>query len=158
MEILSLSVPAGEIFIRGSLVFWFLFLIFRFVLRRDVGSLGIGDFLFVVIVADASQNAMTGDAKTVLDGALLISTLLFWNLVLDYLGYRFPLVRRFTEASSMMLVRNGEIQWRNLRREWITQDELMAKLREEGLENMAEVKEMRLETDGRISVIQRAKR
>lgn len=155
MEILSLSVPPGEIFIRGSLVFWFLFLIFRFVLRRDVGSLGIGDFLFVVIVADASQNAMTGDAKTVLDGALLISTLLFWNLVLDYLGYRFPLVRRFTESSSMMLVLNGEIQWRNLRREWITHEELMAKLREEGLESLTEVKEMRLETDGLISVIKR---
>ncbi|ABE48942.1 MULTISPECIES: DUF421 domain-containing protein [Methylobacillus] len=138
---------------RGSLVFWFLFIIFRFILRRDVGSLGIGDFLFVVIVADASQNAMSGDSETFLDGALLVMTLLGWNLLFDYLGYRFPLVRQFTESSSMMLVRNGEIQWKNLRREWITKEELMSKMREEGLEKLEQVKEMRLEPDGRISVI-----
>lgn len=138
---------------RGTLVFWLLFLIFRFVLRRDVGNLGIGDFLFVVIVADAAQNAMSGDAKTFLDGALLVMTLLIWNLLFDYLGYRFPLVRRFTESASMLLVRNGDIQWRNLRREWITKDELMSKMREEGLESLEQVKEMRLEPDGRISVI-----
>ncbi|MCB5191497.1 DUF421 domain-containing protein [Methylobacillus arboreus] len=153
MALFSFSVSPWEIILRGSLVFLLLFCIFRFVLRRDVGNLGIGDFLFVVIVADASQNAMSGDAKTFLDGALLVATLLGWNLLFDYLGYRFPIVRRFTESSSMMLVSNGEIQWRNLRREWITKEELMSKLREEGLEHMDEVKEMRLEPDGRISVI-----
>ncbi len=154
MELFTFSISPWEIILRGTLVFWLLFLIFRFVLRRDVGNLGIGDFLFVVIVADAAQNAMSGDAKTFLDGALLVMTLLIWNLLFDYLGYRFPLVRRFTESASMLLVRNGDIQWRNLRREWITKDELMSKMREEGLESLEQVKEMRLEPDGRISVIQ----
>ncbi|MFJ5445860.1 DUF421 domain-containing protein [Methylobacillus methanolivorans] len=153
MELFTFSISPWEIILRGTLVFWLLFLIFRFVLRRDVGNLGIGDFLFVVIVADAAQNAMSGDAKTFLDGALLVMTLLIWNLLFDYLGYRFPLVRRFTESASMLLVRNGDIQWRNLRREWITKDELMSKMREEGLESLEQVKEMRLEPDGRISVI-----
>ena len=153
MEIFTFSVSPWEIVVRGTVMFWLLFLIFRFVLRRDVGSLGIGDFLFVVIVADASQNAMSGDSKTILDGALLVFVLLVWNLVFDYAGYRFPMIRRFTESSSLLLVKRGQIQWHNLRREWITREELMAKLREEGLENMDEVKEMRLEPDGRISVI-----
>ena len=153
MEIFTFSVSPWEIVVRGTVMFWLLFLIFRFVLRRDVGSLGIGDFLFVVIVADASQNAMSGDSKTIMDGALLVFVLLAWNLVFDYAGYRFPMIRRFTESSSLLLVKRGQIQWHNLRREWITREELMAKLREEGLENMDEVKEMRLEPDGRISVI-----
>ena len=153
MEIFTFSVSPWEIIVRGSVMFWLLFLIFRFVLRRDVGSLGIGDFLFVVIVADASQNAMSGDSKTIMDGALLVFVLLAWNLVFDYAGYRYPMIRRFTESSSLLLVKRGQIQWHNLRREWITREELMAKLREEGLENMDEVKEMRLEPDGRISVI-----
>ena len=155
MEIFTFSVSPWEIVVRGTVMFWLLFLIFRFVLRRDVGSLGIGDFLFVVIVADASQNAMSGDSKTISDGALLVFVLLVWNLVFDYAGYRFPMIRRFTESSSLLLVKRGQIQWHNLRREWITREELMAKLREEGLENMDEVKEMRLEPDGRISVIRR---
>ncbi|MCB5184995.1 DUF421 domain-containing protein [Methylobacillus gramineus] len=153
MELFSFSVSPWEIILRGSIMFWFLFLIFRFVLRRDVGNLGIGDFLFVVIVADASQNAMSADAKTIADGVLLVLTLLVWNLVFDYLSYRLPAIRRFTEAPTMLLVKNGKIQWHNVRREWITKEELMAKLREEGLSGLGDVKEMRLEADGQISVI-----
>ena len=70
-DLLAFSVSPAEIMVRGTLMYWFLFLLFRFLLRRDIGTVGIGDFLFVVIVADASQNAMSGDAKSVADGALL---------------------------------------------------------------------------------------
>jgi uncharacterized membrane protein YcaP (DUF421 family) len=53
-ELFGLSVPALELVIRGSAIYWFLFLMFRFVLRRDIGSIGITDVLFVVIIADAA--------------------------------------------------------------------------------------------------------
>jgi uncharacterized membrane protein YcaP (DUF421 family) len=144
--------------LRGSLMYWFLFLIFRFVLRRGVGNLGIGDFLFVVIVADASQNAMSGEASTVADGILLVGTLVFWNLLLDYISYKFPLISKFVVAPSMVLVKNGRFYWRNMRRELITKEELLTKLREEGVQKLSEVKEMRLEADGGISVIPVEKR
>lgn len=152
-DLFTLSASPWEIMLRGTLMYWFLFLIFRFLLRRDVGSMGIGDFLFIVIVADASQNAMSADATTVLDGMLLVGTLVFWNFLLDYASYRFPLIRGFSVASSMVLVKNGKYHWRNMRREFITKDELEAKLREEGVVELSKVKEMRLEADGAISVI-----
>ncbi|MEZ0231829.1 MAG: DUF421 domain-containing protein [Methylophilaceae bacterium] len=155
LGLFNFSSPPLEIFFRGSVIYWFLFLIFRFILRRDVGSMGIGDFLFVVIVADASQNAMSGDAKNVADGMLLVGTLVFWNFLLDYLSYRFPLVRQFAEASIIPLVKNGRLQWRNLRREFITKDDLLSKLREEGMDDFSQVKEMLLESDGSISVVRK---
>ncbi len=46
--IFSLTVSPLELMRRGTLMYWFLFIVFRFVLRRDMGSLGISDFLFVV--------------------------------------------------------------------------------------------------------------
>ena len=76
-----LTVPVWEIIIRGSIIYWFLFLIFRSILRRSMGSVGVSDFLFVVIIADASQNAMSGDAKSISDGMMLIAVLVFWNLM-----------------------------------------------------------------------------
>lgn len=149
----SLSVPLWEIVIRGSIVYWFLFFIFRSILRRDMGSVGVGDFLFVVIVADASQNAMSGDAKSILDGLALISVLVFWNLLIDWLSYKNEWVRHVMEAPPLVLVRHGVLQTRAMRREFITKDDILAKLREEGIEHLSAVKQMQLESDGQLSII-----
>jgi uncharacterized membrane protein YcaP (DUF421 family) len=155
MSIFALSASPAEIMVRGSVMFWLLFVIFRFVLRRDLGSVGVSDFLFVVIVADASQNAMSGDAKTIADGALLVATLVFWNYLIDWASYRSLLIRRFTEPLSILLVKSGRFQLRHMRREFITREEVYAKLREQGINSLEEVKEVRLEGDGEISVLKK---
>ena len=49
-----------ELIARGSLMDWFLFLLFRFVLRRDAGSIAISAVPLLVLIADASQNSMAG--------------------------------------------------------------------------------------------------
>ena len=51
-----------ELVVRGTAVYWFLFLLFRLVLRRDVGALGLADVLVVVLMADAIQNGMASEA------------------------------------------------------------------------------------------------
>ena len=153
-SIFHFSVPFWEIFLRGSIVFWFLFLIFRLILRRDMGNVGVGDFLFVVIVADASQNAMSGDAKTIPDGLVLIAVLVFWNVMIDWLSYHYLWIRKLVEPPPLVLVRHGVLQRRAMRREFITRDDIMAKLREEGIEHISKVKQMQLESDGELSIIQ----
>lgn len=152
-KLFGLSVPVLELVVRGSAIYWFLFIIFRFVIRRDVGSVGIADLLIIVLVADASQNAMAGEYKTVTDGVVLISTLIGWNFLLDWLAFRFRWVRRFAEPSTLLLVRNGRLLLRNMRREFITEEELWAQLRKEGIEHLSQVKAVYLEADGNFSVI-----
>lgn len=152
-EIIAFSVNPLEIVLRGTLMYWFLFVIFRFILRRDIGNVGISDFLFVVIVADASQSAMSGDSKTVADGFLLVATLVCWNFLFDYVSYQSAFIRRITEPPSIMLVHEGKLLLRNMRREYITRTEVHAKMREQGIEDLKKIKEMRLESDGTISVI-----
>lgn len=154
-ELFSLTTPVAEIVVRGTAMYWFLFLLFRFVIRRDVGSVGIADILLLVIVADASQNAMAGEYTSVIDGMILVATLIAWNVMLDWLSFRFRAVRRFAEPRALPLVKDGKILVRNMRREFITDDELWAKLREEGVESIEEVRLVNLESDGAISVIKR---
>jgi len=148
-----LTVPLREIILRGTIVFWFLFLIFRFILRRSMGDVGISDFLFVSIMADASQNAMSGDAKSIADGLALLSVLVVWNVLIDWLGYNSAWISKLMAAPPIMLVRNGVLQTRAMRREFITRADIMTKLREEGIDQLADVKRMQLETDGQISVV-----
>jgi len=154
-ELFKLSLPLWEIIVRGSVIYLSLVALFRFVVRRDVGGVGIADLLVIVLIADASQNAMAGEYKTLADGLVLICTLLGWNLLLDWLSYRFPKIRRLVEADKLLLVENGRILERNLRKELLTEEELYAKLRSYGLEDLTEVKKVYLESDGDITVISR---
>ncbi|BAL95848.1 DUF421 domain-containing protein [Rubrivivax gelatinosus] len=147
------DVPPLEIVLRGTLMYWFLFLLFRFALRRDSGSIGIADILLLVLVADASQNAMAGGYDSVSEGMLLVATIAGWSALMDWAGYRYPLLRKLVEPPAVVLVRHGKLVARNLRRELITVPELMSRLRENGIEKLAEVKYARIESDGDISVI-----
>jgi len=152
-DLFEVHVPVLELVLRGTLVYWLLFLIFRFVLRRDVGAVGIADILLLVIIADAAQNAMSGGYDTFAEGAILVLTIVAWNWLLDLLSYRFAAIRRFTTPGRLTLIQRGVPQRRNMRREFITMDELQEKLREQGIEKLAEVKAAYLEGDGEISVI-----
>ena len=67
---LNFSMSPLEILIRGTIMYWCLFLLLRFLLRRDTGSAGISGILFVVLLGDAAQNAMIGNGNTVADGAM----------------------------------------------------------------------------------------
>lgn len=155
LSFLNYSMSPLEILIRGSLMYWFLFVIFRFVLRRNASSAGITDILFVVLLGDAAQNAMIGDGQTVTDGATLIATLVGWNYLLDYLGCHVALVSRLTDAPPIVMIRNGRLQAGNMRREHITEKEIRAKLRSSDIERLDEVKAMYLESDGSFSVLKK---
>lgn len=83
---------------------------------------------------------------------VLLSTLVAWNFALDWLSYRVPMIARFLEPLPEVLVRHGRINRKAMKREMITMEELEGRLREEGVESIAEVCVARLETDGKLSV------
>ena len=152
-DLFALELPIWQLMLRGSAIYWFLLLVFRFLLRRDVGSMSIADLLFVVLIADASSNAMQGEYRTIGDGLVLLATLIGWNYLLDWASYRFAPVSRFLEPRPEPLVKHGRLVHKTLQRELITVDELWSKLRLQGIDDLAVVRIARLESDGQISVI-----
>ena len=148
------SLHIGEIVLRGTIVYLFLFVLLR-ILRRSAGAIGISDLLVVVLIADAAQNAMASEYKSITEGLILVTTIVLWDYFLDWLGYRFPGVRPLLRPTPSLLIKNGRVQRRNLEREMITEEELVEQLREQGVESIGEVKESFMEGDGHISVITR---
>lgn len=153
--VFGFTVSPLELFVRGTLTYLFLFLLFRFVVRRDTGTLGPVDLLVLVIIADASQNAMAGEYLSVPEGFVLIATIIGWSYLLNFLSYRFPLVQRFTLPQPLCIVRDGVKQDRALRRELISDEELMEMLREHAIEDIAEVRRAYLEPDGQVTVMRK---
>lgn len=152
-SVLLPSTPLLEIFVRGTVTYLALFTLLRFVLKRQSGAVSISDLLVVVLIADAAQNAMAGDYRTISDGLLLVATILFWSYALDWLGYHFRPLQRLVFPPKLQLVEEGQILWQNMRRELITEGELMSRLRQQGIDELSEVKEAHMEGDGQISVI-----
>lgn len=136
-------------------MYWFIFVIFAFVLRRDVGSVAIADVMVLVIIADAAQNAMAGGYQSVSDGMVLVGTIVAWNYFFDWSAYHSRWFRNIMEPDPLTLVVDGRLVRRNLERELISEDELMGKIREQGVEKLSEVRRVYMERDGKLSVIRK---
>ncbi|ANN77155.1 DUF421 domain-containing protein [Bordetella flabilis] len=154
-EIFRFSMSPVEMIIRGSLTYWFIFILLRIAGRRDIGSLGIADLLVVVLISDAAQNAMAGEYKSVPDGMVLISTIIFWTVFIDRLAYYCPSVRPLLQPPKLCVIKDGRLQRRAMRRESLTVDELESELRQKGVSEISAVRRAYIEPDGSISVIQR---
>ncbi|KOP27058.1 hypothetical protein AMR41_06800 [Hapalosiphon sp. MRB220] len=147
------SISIAELIIRGSIVYLALFSVLRLLPSRQLGTLGIADLLVVVLFAEAAQNAMASNYTSITEGAILVGTVIFWSYFLNWLGYRFPHFQRFLNPPPLLLVKNGRIIERHLKRELITEQELMSQLRQQGVESLKDVKRAFMEADGGISVI-----
>jgi uncharacterized membrane protein YcaP (DUF421 family) len=154
-EIFGLSVSPLELVVRGTAMYLFLFTVFRVVIKRRVGAVGMADLLVLVIVADAAQNGMAGEYRSVTEGMILLATIVAWDVLIDFLTFRFPRIERVLEPPPLLLVDRGRILWRNLRKELVSELELRAKLREHGVTDPAEVDKAYMEPDGAVSVIKK---
>lgn len=149
-----LTVSPLELFVRGSIIYLVLFVVLlKF--KRPAGGLGVSDLLLLVLMADAAQNAMSADYKSVPDGLILLATLLFWNIFIDWLSARWVWLGHQMHGQPDIIVRDGVLLRANLRRAWLTPEELAEHLREHGIEDVRDVKAAYLETNGKITVIPR---
>jgi len=142
-----------EIFIRGTIMYLAMFVLLR-VFRRQAGSVSIADLLVIVIIADAAQNGMAGDAKSVTEALLLICTIISWDYFLDFLGFKSKLLRQVIEPEKLKVIENGKYLRRNMRKEMITTEELESQMRQDGIEDISKVKAGYLESDGHFSFIE----
>lgn len=144
-----------EMFVRGTVMYWFIFLLLRMAGRRDIGSLGVADMLVFMLIADAAGNAMGGDSTSLPAGMVVVATMVFWTVLIDRLAFFFPKLRRWLEPDKILLVRDGVMQRRGMRHEYITTDELMSELRLHGVDDVRQVRRAYMESDGKISVLLR---
>ena len=84
---------------------------------------------------------------------VLIVTIAAWSYLFNYLSFRFPWFRRFSAPGPLCLIRDGKRLRSNMRRQFITDDELDAMIRSHGIEHTADIKRAYLESDGQLSVI-----
>jgi uncharacterized membrane protein YcaP (DUF421 family) len=111
-ELFVPQMPLAGVILRGTLTYIMLFVVLRFLLKRQSGVIGIADLLVIVLIADAAQNAMAGEYKSITEGALLVLTIVFWNYFIDWLGYHFKPLQRFVRPAPLKLIKTARCSFR----------------------------------------------
>lgn len=156
LSVIAPETPLLELLARGTAFYLGLLVLVRLLPRRTGGELAMMDLIFVLLIAEAAAHAL-GDYTSVADGAIVIITLVAWNWLVNALSYHFPVFEKLTSAPPLEVVRDGRLLRKNMRREYLTEDELMTHLRMEGIDGVEGVKSARVEGDGKISVVVKKK-
>ena len=149
------DVSVLETVVRGSVIFLGLFFLLSLVRNREAGPLSVNNILVLVLLAASTHGALSGGSHSITNGLVLILTIVGWSYALDWLGYRSRSFRRIVRAEPLPLIVDGRPLERNMARESVTEDELRAQLRLQGIDDVADVKQAFLEPDGQMSVIRR---
>jgi uncharacterized membrane protein YcaP (DUF421 family) len=145
-----------EVMARGTIMYLFLFIVMRFLLKREGGQVNIADILVVVAVVDGAQPAFSGDAQSITESAVFVLTILFWSWLLNWASFRFKPLAFLTAAPPMILFEDGKLNRKNMRKALLSREELFQQLREEGgVDDLGQVERIIMEGDGEMSVIKK---
>jgi uncharacterized membrane protein YcaP (DUF421 family) len=150
------TVALAELAVRAILLYAIIFVLMRLVLRRQLGGIAPSDILVIVLISEVAGNGFVPETRSISESAFVVLVILMCSYSIEWLQFRFPALERLTRGPKLRLIDNGRMLYRNMRREYVTESELMAQLRENGVDDCCQVKEACLEADGRISVIKKS--
>ena len=151
MDMFWLGVPVTEKILRSVIVYLFLIGGLRLAGKRELAQLNPFDLIVLLTLSNTVQNAIIGDDNSVVGGLIGAATLLFINYFVVQFLFRHPRLERVAEGKATHLIHKGKIQDGQLAKEMISQAELEAAARRQGIPHLREVDEAVLEPGGIIT-------
>jgi uncharacterized membrane protein YcaP (DUF421 family) len=139
--------------LRASFVYVFLLIVVRLLGKREIGNTSAFDLIVALILGEVVDEIIYGDV-TILQGVTAIVVVAIWHIVNSWASFKSEIIDKITGAPPTVMVKNGQIQRKNLAKERLNEEELFSELRLMGVENVKEVKQATLEPNGKLSVIQ----
>jgi uncharacterized membrane protein YcaP (DUF421 family) len=144
-----------ETVIRASVVFWLLWMLLRAAGKRELAELTPFELIVLMVMGDLIQQGVTEEDMSVTGAALAVCTMMLWALFLSYASFRSKRLRAALQSSPVVLIRSGSVDTEMLAVQRITLDELLDELRLVGVRRVADVDLGVLESDGKMSFLQR---
>jgi uncharacterized membrane protein YcaP (DUF421 family) len=140
--------------LRALAVYLFLLLMFRLAGRRTLSEMTSFDFVLLLIISEATQNAMIGNDYSMVNGMLVITTLVGLDVLFTNWKHRSAFIERWLDGLPLVLVENGRPLEALMDRARVDREDILAIAREtQGLERMDQIKYAVLEVGGGISII-----
>ena len=142
-----------DVVARAIVAFIFVFLLTRLIGRRELSSLQPFDLVLLIVIGDLIQQGVTQNDLSVTGLVLTVGVFALLTLAASYVGWRFPRIRPILEPEPLILIEDGNVIDRNLKKERLTAEELAAEARLQQIDSLDKVKWAVLETGGQISFI-----
>jgi uncharacterized membrane protein YcaP (DUF421 family) len=140
--------------LRATAIFIFLLLIFRITGKRSLAQITAFDFVLLLIIGEATQQALLGDDFSVMNAWIVIATLMGLDLLLSHLKHRFPRLDPLVDSMPLVVVADGKLIEARASHERVDLEDVLAAAREKhGLERLDQIKYAVLERSGGISII-----
>ena len=151
-DLFVVETPVLELVVRGTILYFSILVLMRFMPRRTGGELATMDLIFLLLIAEAASNAF-GEYTSVSEGLVLVLVLMGWNYIINAASYRFRFVEKLVSSPPIQVIRDGRMLRRNMRREFLTEEELMSSLRQQSIASVDEVKAAYIEGEGALTVV-----
>lgn len=146
-----------DLVLRAVFVYVLILVVTRAVGRRELGKLGPADLILLVVIGDMVQQGVTQSDNSLTGTTIVIATLAVLTVAGGWLSFRFRRLRPLLEGDPIVLIADGQIQERALRRQRISDTELASEARQSSIGSLDEVRYAILESSGHISFITKDK-
>jgi len=142
-----------DLAIRAVVMFTFIYTMTRVIGRRELSSLEPFDLILLIVIGDAVQQGLTQDDYSVTGALIVVGTFAVLQVFVSYMSFRLPALRPVLDGEPIVVVQDGKVIERNLRRERLTVEEVLEAARQQQIVHLDEIAWAVLERSGKISVI-----
>lgn len=147
-----MELTLASILVRVSAMYLIGLLFMRLSGKQSIAELSTMDFIVITILGDGLDTVIYGEAS-IIEGAVYFATIVLIHMLVSYFSSRSMLFFRLANSPAMLMIHNGMVQSDGLRVERMRPEDVASNMRERGEDQLVEVKEAWLETNGKLSVI-----
>lgn len=147
-DMFLVPIPILEKIIRPILVYIALILLLRVFGKRELAQLNPFDLVVLLSLSNTVQNAIIGNDNSLSGGIIGAATLLTVNWLVVRVLYSSPRLNHFLGGVERTLITNGRLDVRALKKEMLSEEELLAVVHRQGFENFSEISTCVLEPNG----------
>jgi uncharacterized membrane protein YcaP (DUF421 family) len=142
-----------QIVIRAAVLYLFIWAVTRGMGRKELSEMSAFELILFVVFGDLIQQGVTGDDRSITGAALAVTTFALLTLLFSYTSFRFKRVQRVLQGLPVVVVRDGRILEDVLRIERLQAEDVKDEARQQGIDDVREVRIGVLEADGKFSFV-----
>ncbi len=140
-----------EIIVRATVIFFFVWGLMRLMGKRELSELTAFELVLLISIGDLIQQGVTQEDMSVTGALLAVGTIGMWILAFSYASFRWKGSRTVIEGFPVVVVQDGRLVEEMLQLERLSREEVLEAAREQGIENLADIRVGILEADGKFS-------
>ena len=138
--------------IKTFMLYLFIILAYRIMGKKEIGQLSIIDLIVSILIAELAAISIEQQESSILVSIIPISVLVIVEILFSYIGLKIPEIKKLLEGTPITIIKNGKLNFEEMRKLRYSLDDLISQLREQGIKSIEEVNYAVLENNGKLSI------